>query len=463
MVGDLKRNFEANVTSRVSDKGRWDYAYRLKNIKGMTQFVTENQAAILEASRLDVGRTPGEWVLEKMAVLGDLKLIVKNLKRWMRPEKKKSPLWMFPSKSYVMQEPYGVSLVLGAWNYNTTLSLLPCAGALAAGNACVMKPSELSPNQALVMAQLLPRYIDPACFRVVLGDATHAAALVELPWDFVFFTGSTRVGGKIGESCGRRLIPCALELGGKSPTVVDDQCNLPVACRRIVQSKYINCGATCVAPDYLIIIGDENRKQKVLSALDAEIKRQFGNDASTSGQYGKIVNDMHFNRIKAMLENGKVFRGGKFDASKKYIEPTIMDQVDLQSPLMQEEIFGPILPVVRCIDLESAIQFIRERPKPLALYIYSSQSSRAQHILSRTTAGSACVNESVFQYMNPHLPFGGVGPSGSGGYHGKASFLEFSHEKSVLARGTAFDIKYRYLPFIGTKRVQSLFEFLMAL
>jgi acyl-CoA reductase-like NAD-dependent aldehyde dehydrogenase len=365
LFGDLKENFESHVTSKIHDKGRWDYAYRMKNIKGLIRFIQENEKAIVEAANKDIGRTSAEWLLEKMAMLADLRLIVKRLKRWMKPQRKETPLWMLPSSSFVIREPYGVVLVLGAWNYNTTLSLLPCAGALAAGNACVMKPSELSPNQALLLAQLLPRYVDPACFRVVLGDAVHSAQLVEHPWDFVFFTGSGRIGSKIAESCGRRLIPCALELGGKSPTIIDQKCDLTVTSRRIIQTKFVNCGQTCVAPDYLIVIGDENRKREVLSALDAEIKNQFGADASASGHYGKIVNEMHFKRIQAMLKNGTVFRGGQSDASKGFIEPTLMEHVDLESPLMQDEIFGPILPCVlgKFFIVDAVAQFETDKNK----------------------------------------------------------------------------------------------------
>jgi len=460
----LKENYDAHQTSRITDKGRWDYSFRIKNIKGMIRFIKENESAILEAARKDIGRTSGEWTLERAAILGDLNHIRKWLRWWMAPEKRSTPLWMQPGSSFIVRESYGVCLVMSAFNYNITLSMLPAAGALAAGNACIMKPSELAPNQALLMAQVLPRYVDPACFRVVLGEAEHARTLVDtIPWDFVFFTGSTRVGAIVGESCAKRNIPCSLELGGKSPTIVDKSCDLPVACRRIVQSKFVNCGATCVAPDYLIIIGDENRKREVFKAIDAEIIKQLGNDASQCSQYARIVNESHFKRLEGLMKGGQVARGGKTDASKLFIEPTLLDHVDLDAPLMVEEIFGPLLPAVLCEDVDSAVQFIRERPKPLALYIFSSNSTNVRTVLARTSAGSCCVNEAVFQYLNYNLPFGGVGPAGHGAYHGKASFLEFSHEKSCMWRWTAFDIKYRYLPYIGNSKIQKLFGCLMAI
>jgi len=463
-VAELRKNFTKYRTSKINDTGRWDLEWRLKNLRGIFTMLVENEAKIYEAAKKDLNKPTAEWFIEKQALLADLRTIIKGVKSWMRPEYRGTPIWMMPASSYVVHEPYGVTLVLSPWNYPMALSLLPLAAGIAAGNAVVLKPSELSLAQSDLLAELLPQYLDPEAFRVCLGGPETARNLVEQDWDFVFFTGSTKTGALVGTSCAKRLIPCALELGGKSPTIIDQECDLTVTCRRIIQAKFINSSQTCIACDYVLIIGDENRKKVVLESLKEELKAQFGHDIQNSGRFGRIINDTHFQRVSSMLKDGEVCFGGKTDAKDKYIEPTLMlvNSQD-EKQVMSEEIFGPILPILLFRTLDDAISFINSKPKPLALYLFSSNQANIDQVLSKTTSGSACVNEAVFQYLNPYLPFGGVGPSGVGSNHGKSGFLEFSHSKAVLERGTKTDVPLRYLPHIEKPWVQSVFEVIMGL
>jgi aldehyde dehydrogenase (NAD+) len=284
-------------------------------------------------------------------------------------------------------------------------------------------------------------------------------------WGKVFFTGGNKVGAMIATSCAARHIPVCLELGGKSPTIILEDANLPVSCRRIVQGKFINSGQTCIAPDYVMIVGNEKRRKEVTEALTAEIKHQFPGDVSKHPQFARMVNGRHYARVENLMNNGggKVVYGGKSDATQKFIEPTLIEGCGPDSAIMSEEIFGPLLPLIHVNTSDEAIKYIRAKPKPLTLYVFSGCNKRAEYIMSRTSAGSGCINEAVFQYLNPHLPFGGVGFSGTGAYHGAASFYEFSHCKSIVSRSTMLDIPIRYLPYIGEEWVQKIFEILLVM
>jgi aldehyde dehydrogenase (NAD+) len=462
----LENAFEKNATNRVCDKGRWDYAWRIQQLYGLRDFITENRDMFLEAAKADIGRSKSEFVLEIGATLGDIDCMLNGLKRWMSKKKAKTPLWMQPASSYVIAEPLGVCLVLGAFNYSVMTALLPMAGAIAAGNAVIVKPSELAPAQAEFMARVLPKYIDPAALTIIQGGPETSKSLVDnYNWGKVFFTGGNKVGAQIGVSCAGRMIPVCLELGGKSPTVILEDANLLVSCRRIVQGKFVNAGQTCIAPDYILIVGDEKRKKEVTEALVAEIKKQFPGDVLRHTDYARLVNARHYSRVESLMKNGggKVIYGGKCDASQKFIEPTLLADCSPDSPIMSEEIFGPLLPLIQVKSSDEAIAYIRARPKALTLYVFSGNTKKAEYILSRTTAGSACINEAVFQYLNPFLPFGGVNASGVGAYHGAASFYEFSHSKSVVSRSTMLDIYIRYLPYLQEEWVQKVFEVLLIL
>jgi aldehyde dehydrogenase (NAD+) len=461
--------FQNHVTAKKYDEGRWDLDWRLQQLFGLRALITENYDAILQASFKDIGRTPSEWLIESQAILADLNLLIDNLQNWMEPEKRSWPLWMLPSSSRIQLEPLGVCLVFSAWNYQMTISLLPVAGALAAGNAVVLKPSELAPAQAELLRVLLPKYVDPEAVSVICGGPDVAQHLLEkYSWDMVFYTGGGKVGSIIGESCGRRLIKCCLELGGKSPTIIDSTASLTVTCRRIVQGKFVNSGQTCIAPDYLVIVGDEKRKEQVIQALLAEIKYCFGDNTDElrkSNEYARIVTAGHFKRIKGLLDTcgGKIVYGGKHDESSRFFPPCVIEQFDENSAAAKEEIFGPLLLVKHVPTIEAAVDYVRARPKPLTLYVFSESRKNIDYVMARTTSGSAAINEAVFQYLVSDLPFGGVGSSGSGAYHGYASVKEFSHARSILERYTYFDVFLRYHPWLGQPWVQKLFAFLMPL
>lgn len=461
---NLQANFEKRVTHQIQDKGRWDYEWRIQQLYGLMDFAEEHAEEIFQAAHKDIGRTRSEMILDMGGLKSDLLLLIRNLKHWMKPVPADTPLWMLPGYSYIQHEPLGVVLVLGTWNYATLLCILPIAGAIAAGNAVVLSPSEVAPAQGELLARLLPQYIDPEALTVLPGGPKVSKSLVDNhAWGKVFYTGGCNVGAMIGASCASRLIPCALELGGKSPTIVLPDADLKVACRRIVQGKYVNSGQTCIATDYVIVVGTEQQQKVVTEALVAEIKRAYPGDVKSNKEYARIVNDRHFSRVQSLLSGGKIIHGGKSDASQKFIEPTVLVDCDLKHPLMTDEIFGPLMPLIYASTVDEAIQFVRSKAKPLALYVFSSSSKNINQILARTTSGSACVNETVFQYLNSNLPFGGVGNSGVGSYHGKASVLEFSHARSVLVKWTFGDLPIRYLPYIGQDWVQKLFLFLMTM
>jgi aldehyde dehydrogenase (NAD+) len=462
----LAEAFEANCTNQIKDKGRWDYAWRIQQLYGLRDMVEENREAYYQAAYADIGRTRSEFVIEMGAAFGDLDYMIAGLKSWMSKKPAKTPLWMQPGSSYTVPEPLGVCLVLGAYNYSVMTTILPLAGAIAAGNAVMAKPSELCPAQSEFMARMLPKYIDPACICVVQGGPETSKHIVdEYNWGKVFFTGGNKVGASISASCAARLIPVCLELGGKSPTVVLEDANLSVASKRILQGKFINSGQTCIAPDYVMIVGDDKRRKAVTEALMAELRVQFPGDVMKHPQYARMVNARHYSRVEKLMTSGggKVVYGGKCDAANKFIEPTLIEGCGPDSAIMQEEIFGPLLPLIHVKSDDEAIKYIRAKPTPLTLYVFSGSNKRAEYIMSRTSAGSGCINEAVFQYLNPALPFGGVGASGSGAYHGAASFYEFSHQKSIIARSTMLDIPIRYLPYLGEDWVQRIFEFLLVL
>ena len=398
MMSELKQSFERHRTSARVDKGRWDYAWRIHQLQSLVLLLEENDAALLQAAKKDIGRTSAEWFLEKGALQGDLTVIINGLWGFMGPQARGTPLWMQPASSYVQAEPLGVALVIGAWNVQVALCILPLAAALSAGNAVVVKPSELAPEQSKLLAELLPKYLDPEAVRVVEGGPEVSKALVALPWDFVFYTGGGKVGALIGASCASRLIPFALELGGKSPTIVDSSANLLVTARRVVQAKFVNSGQICIAPDYILVVGDKARERQVVEAFAEQIKWQLGNDPQKSTNYARIINDNHFARVQKLLKSGgHVVHGGKSDPTDRYQEPTLVTDVPTDCALMQEEIFGPVLPILRVASVDEAIKFINDRPKPLALYVFADDYKVANHVVSRTTAGSMCINEALFQ------------------------------------------------------------------
>lgn len=406
-----------------------------------------NEAKVFAALKADLNKSMQEAYLTELGlVYEELGYALKHLASWMKPERRGVPLALMPATTYRYPEPLGTVLIISPWNYPLQLILVPLVGALAAGCTVVLKPSELAPATAeLVEFLCREAFGDDGSVLVVQGGPEVSQQLLAEKWDLVFFTGSTRVGQVVMEAAAKHLTPVVLELGGKSPCIVDDDIDLEVTARRIAWGKTVNAGQTCVAPDYLLV--HQAVKRPLLEALGRALQALHGADPAKSPDYGRIINARHFSRLVGLMSGGRVALGGQVDEATRFIAPTVLTDVDLSHPLMQEEIFGPLLPVVEVPDLQAAIRFVNERPKPLALYAFSRDSAKTEEVLRRVTAGGAVVNDCLLQFGATSLPVGGVGPSGMGGYHGKASFDTFTHHKSVVKKPFFMDVKVRYPPY----------------
>ncbi|WP_240336985.1 aldehyde dehydrogenase [Rufibacter psychrotolerans] len=421
-------------------------AFRLKMLRRLQKVIRQEEAAVLAALQADFRKPPFETFATEVAILqAEIKFMLKHLRQWVKPRRVKASFLNFPSKDYIYPEPYGVALVIGAWNYPFQLTLSPVLGAIAAGCCAILKPSELTPATSQLLARLLQEHFPPDYLTVVQGGPEVSQALLEQPFDKIFFTGSVPVGKIVAQAAAKQLIPVTLELGGKSPCLVDETADLAVAAKRIVWGKFINAGQTCVAPDYLLV--QETVAAPLLEHLAATLREFYGPDPAQSPDFARIINDRHFQRLKALLGNVEVYAGGETDARHRYIAPTLLTQVTWEQPLMQEEIFGPLLPVLTFKTLPEAIAQVNARPKPLALYFFSKDKRAKDMVLTQTSSGGACINDTVSHLANPYLPFGGVGTSGHGNYHGKASFDAFSHHKSVLKKPSKPDLPLRYPPY----------------
>ena len=430
-------------------------AWRKTQLKALRQLLTEGQDEIAEAMRHDLGKAPAEgWVTEVRLVQRELTHMLGHLGAWMRPDHVHVPVVLQPARAKIVAEPLGVVLVIAPWNYPIQLLLLPMAAAIAAGNTVVGKPSELAPATSAVVAKLVPDYLDPDAVAIVEGGIEEATALLQERFDHIFFTGSTRVGHTVMEAAARHLTPVTLELGGKSPAIVDKDVNLDIAARRLAYGKFINAGQTCVAPDYVLVHADV--ELPLLYQLRGILEEFYGKDPKASPDYGRIVNDQHFQRLQGLLDGGGYAEtvtggGASADPSQRYLPPTILRGVSPDAPMMQEEIFGPILPVISVPSIDSAISFVNQRPKPLSLSVFTSKDKVAEKVLACTSSGSACINTCVVQLAVPGLPFGGVGESGMGAYHGRSTFDTFTHRKSVLTRPTRPDPSLAYPPYSPLK------------
>ena len=369
----------------------------------------------------------------------------KQLKKWMKPERVATPVPQQPGRARVVREPLGVVLIIAPWNYPVQLLLSPLVGALAAGNCAVLKPSELTPHTSAALADLVPRYLDPDAVALVEGAVPETQALLAERFDHIFYTGGGRVGQVVLEAAARHLTPVTLELGGKSPCIVDETANVAVAARRIAWGKFLNAGQTCVAPDYVLV--HESREEELIEELGAAIREFYGEQPKESKDFARIVNASHHERLSLLLKEGDPVIGGESDPEQRYIAPTVLRNVPVDAGVMTDEIFGPILPVLPVADVDEAIRFASAREKPLALYIFTEDSAVADRVTRETSSGSVCVNHVIWQIANPNLPFGGVGPSGTGAYHGRHSFETFSHRKAVVTKSTRFDQKFAYPPF----------------
>jgi aldehyde dehydrogenase (NAD+) len=403
-----------------------------------------------DALRHDLGKCAFESFLGETGVLvADIDHVLKHLDDWVKPEKVSTPMALQPGKSYILREPLGVALVIAPWNYPLQLVLSPLVGAIAAGNCAVLKPSELAPATAAAVEEWVGKYLDDECVAVVQGAVPETQALLSQPFDHIFYTGSGGVGRIVMEAAAKHLTPVTLELGGKSPAIIDRDVDLDVAARRIVWGKFLNAGQTCVAPDHVLVDGEV--EDALVERLRAAITDFYGQDPQQSPDYPRIINERHFDRLQELLAEGDVITGGETDREDRYIAPTLVRNAPEGGGLMSEEIFGPILPIVRVASVEEAIDRVNAGSKPLALYVFSKNKRIAQRVLEATSSGGACVNEVVAHLGAPELPFGGVGGSGMGAYHGKASFETFSHRKSVLDKGTLVDPALRYPPYDDAK------------
>ncbi|WP_300903360.1 aldehyde dehydrogenase [uncultured Clostridium sp.] len=425
-----------------------DINFRIEALKKLKKVIKENEDKILEALKRDLGKSNFEsYATEIGLVYDEINTHIKNIKRWSKIEKIKSPRVHYPSKSYIYKEPYGVTLIIGPFNYPFQLVMAPLVGAISAGNTAIIKPSENTKNTALLLEEIINENFNKEYLRVVspLEGKEVVSFLLELPFDYIFFTGSIRVGKIVMEKAAKNLVPVTLELGGKSPCIVDKDAKLEMAAKRIVWGKFLNVGQTCVAPDYLCV--HRSIRDKLLKLIIEEIHKQFGKDIKSSPDYPRVVNNASLSRLSEYLNDGKIYYGGKIDKNDLYMEPTILTNVDVDSNVMTEEIFGPILPVIEFEDIKDIINFINTREKPLALYYFSENKVNINNILKCTTSGGVTINDTVIHVANGNLPFGGVGNSGIGSYHGKASFDTFTHKRSVMERGTFIEFNIRFAPY----------------
>ncbi|WP_099364564.1 aldehyde dehydrogenase [Fredinandcohnia onubensis] len=421
-----------------------EVAYRMEALKKIRNLIKTHQKEIMDALHKDLNKSEFEsYTTEIGFVLEELRYTMKHLEKWAKPRKVKMSLTGFGSKNYIYPEPYGVVLVISPWNYPFQLAFAPLIGAIAAGNCAILKPSELTPKTSELLTKLIREQFQEDYIAIVEGGVETSTALLEEKTDYIFFTGSVAVGKVIMEAAAKHLTPVTLELGGKSPCIVHKDANLRYAAKRIAWGKYTNAGQTCVAPDYLYVHNEV--KEEFLNLLTEAIQELYGNALSEGSKFTKIVSERHFNRLTSFIHNsGVIYYGGKSDADKHLIAPTVLTDVTWEHPIMEDEIFGPILPVMGYDDILQTIDEINKRPKPLALYIFSEVERVQNKVLESISFGGGCVNDTVYHFTSPHLPFGGVGDSGIGAYHGKGSFDVFSHEKGIMKQTTKFDLPLRY-------------------
>lgn len=421
-------------------------AYRLEALKRLKNSLTKHEKALHDALHADLGKSASEgYMCEVGLVQSELRYMIRHTRSFARERRVHTPLSHFCSRSFVKPSPYGTALIMSPWNYPVLLTLDPLTNAIAAGNTAVLKPSAYSPHTAAVLESITAECFPPEYVAVITGGRQENACLLNERFDTIFFTGSGAVGKEVMRKAAEHLTPVTLELGGKSPCIVDKTANLELAARRIVFGKYLNCGQTCVAPDYLYC--DETVKERLTAAIQKEIVRQFGPDPLGNPHYGRIINDKHFARLCGLLDKTKIVCGGEVHPDTLRIAPTVMDGVSFDDAVMQEEIFGPILPVLTFRDMEEAIAKVNSLPHPLALYLFSSDRKVIRTVTSRCAFGGGCINDTIIHLATSGMGFGGVGASGMGAYHGKAGFDTFSHHKSIVDKKTWIDLPMRYQPY----------------
>lgn len=423
-----------------------DVRFRIEKLKQLKKEIANNENEICEALAKDFQKPELETLLSEVAfTLLELSKIIKNLKDWSKPQSVKSSLLNFPSSDYIYHEPYGTTLIIAPWNYPFQLAMSPLIGAISAGNTVVLKPSELAPFTSELLENILKKVFKDEFVCVIQGGVETSQELLSQKWDYVFFTGSVAVGKIVAKAIAPNLTPSTLELGGKSPCIIHHSAKIELAAKRIVWGKFLNAGQTCIAPDYILI--DQKVKAEFIDAVREELKSAYGENIQNSGDYARIINDKHFERLSGLLEDQTILIGGELDSSNNYISPTLLDEPELTSEVMQEEIFGPILPIISYENESEISEIILSYSKPLSLYIFSEDKIFNKKCIEKYSFGGGVVNDVVTHIVNSRLPFGGVGDSGHGSYHGKTSFETFSHAKSISKRGTWIDLPFRYAPY----------------
>ncbi|MED1408844.1 aldehyde dehydrogenase [Bacillus paramycoides] len=416
---------------------------RKSNLQKLYDGIQRFEDEIFQALKVDLNKSIHEsFTTEIGYVLKEISFQMQHISSWSKPRRVRTALTHFGSKGTIVPEPYGVTLIIAPWNYPFQLAIAPLVGALAAGNTVILKPSELTPNVSKVLVKMLEELFTEELVAVVEGGVEESTALLKEPFDYIFFTGSVGVGKVVMEAAAKNLTPLTLELGGKSPCIVHKDAKLDVTARRIVWGKFLNAGQTCVAPDYMYV--HSSVKEQLIKALRHEIAEQYGKDALQNDSYVRIVSERHFERLCTFLQVGNPVIGGNYKKETLHIEPTVLTNVTWQDSVMEDEIFGPILPILEYNKIEDVIETIQQHPKPLALYVFSEDKGVQEKVTRNISYGGGCINDVVYHLATPYLPFGGVGSSGLGGYHGKESFRTFSHYKSILSQSTAFDMKIRY-------------------
>ncbi|MGL4393411.1 MAG: aldehyde dehydrogenase [Fusobacteriaceae bacterium] len=456
MISKIQRQYFEKGLSKNLD-------FRTKQLQKIKNLINENETLITDALNKDLGRCEIEsFMSEIVFVVNEIDFMMKNLKKLAKHKKVRTPLMFLGGSSFIIPEPYGTVLIIGPWNYPFELVLLPLIGAITSGNCAVIKTSELAPNISKVVASIINNNFNKEYIFVEEGGAEKSQELLSQKFDYIFYTGGTTVGKIVMEAATKNLTPVTLELGGKSPCIIDSDTNLINATRRIIWGKFLNCGQICVAPDYVFV--HKKIKKLFIDTAIKVIKEFYGANPIENDQYPRIINEKHFNRLLSLMSDNNILYGGENDISKLKINPTLLDCVSEESEIMKEEIFGPLLPILEFDNLSEVISFINKRPNPLALYYFSNNKKNIVLILNETSSGGVCINDTITHIININLPFGGVGFSGMGSYHGKASFDTFSHKKSVLKNQIRYDSKSKYPPYgdkINIDTMRKAFKFLL--
>lgn len=440
--------------SEIADKQRAyfntdvtkDLCFRRDALKKLLDALTAREDVFLAALRTDLNKSDYEGYMTELGMVREeCRYALKHIGKWMKPKKVISPLAQFPAKSFLMSEPYGVALIMSPWNYPVQLTLSPLIGAISAGNCAIIKPSAYSPATSQAIADLIADIFAPEYITVIQGGRVENAKLLDLKFDFIFFTGSPAVGHIVMEKASKYLTPICLELGGKSPAIIDETADIKLAAKRLAWGKYLNAGQTCVAPDYVLV--HKSRKDELIAAIKNAVEEFFPDGVMKKDGFVHIINDKQFDRLLGLMEGEHKVLGGQYDRSMRLIAPTVLDNIDFESPIMREEIFGPILPVITYESLDETIALLKGKPKPLALYLFTSDKAVGKRVLKSLSFGGGCINDTIIHMATSEMGFGGVGSSGMGAYHGKWSFDSFSNIKGIVNKRTWLDLPMRYRPY----------------